>query len=495
MHKLIGLVMLSAMSTSAEAARLCFADADDDGFGGFTTVFSWDNSCNGAGEAAQLGDCDDDNPEVHPDATEILDYGVDNDCDGIADNGYRAQDVAQDLPFQLVTTFDGYVQHAGAVQQNIPLPQTCALTLGEVTTYTPFGYAALEAPLGAQVAWDCSDDPVGQPLVYHVYEDDDFVHPVVLTEIDGVTCQLTGGEVGFTGFPLVGEFDGPMEFICGTVEHRVGTYEDMDDAYWSLDVAGITVPWETPAIAADEFSLDGGRMVLVRDVYGDFYSTTSNNPVYNLKSYVKPLEMTPLVVDSVEEVEAIIAELDSSGGGGGCEMSEVQGSYGWVVLHCETADGEDQIAVLDASAIADPDSGKIGHYAFEGAQFSADLELTDGTSVQATVGSAEGCVDFDDDGCLSLSATVAEVGITFETDSGVDIHVGLSAGVGGGVDLTDGQVTFEVKFIIVIGFTVDREQLDDHINDALDSIPRDGDSDSFGDWFTDGLFSGSGTFL
>ena len=44
------------------------ADGDGDGFRG----------CD--------GDCDDDNPLFHPGVTEACD-GLDNDCDGVVDNG------------------------------------------------------------------------------------------------------------------------------------------------------------------------------------------------------------------------------------------------------------------------------------------------------------------------------------------------------------------------------------------------------------------------
>jgi MYXO-CTERM domain-containing protein len=63
----------------------CYADADQDGFRTEGTVASSTTGCTGAGEAlasVPSGDCDDANNEAYPGATEALDDGVDQDCDG-----------------------------------------------------------------------------------------------------------------------------------------------------------------------------------------------------------------------------------------------------------------------------------------------------------------------------------------------------------------------------------------------------------------------------
>jgi len=62
-----------------------FADADADGFGDPGEVLA---SCAPppAGYVENDADCDDDNDDIHPDATEVCD-SVDNDCDGEADDG------------------------------------------------------------------------------------------------------------------------------------------------------------------------------------------------------------------------------------------------------------------------------------------------------------------------------------------------------------------------------------------------------------------------
>ncbi len=66
--------------------EVVWPDLDDDGFGNFleepTTV------CDGpiAGEATNPDDCNDADPLIHPDADEVCDGGIDNDCDGLADD-------------------------------------------------------------------------------------------------------------------------------------------------------------------------------------------------------------------------------------------------------------------------------------------------------------------------------------------------------------------------------------------------------------------------
>jgi hypothetical protein len=62
-----------------------YQDADGDGFG---TVAATDTNCLGvapAGFVANSLDCDDTDPDVSPDATEVVD-GLDNDCNGLVDD-------------------------------------------------------------------------------------------------------------------------------------------------------------------------------------------------------------------------------------------------------------------------------------------------------------------------------------------------------------------------------------------------------------------------
>jgi hypothetical protein len=60
----------------------CFADTDDDGYGSATILPSPDGDCLDFGETATGGDCDDGDDRRYPGANEVLDDGVDQDCNG-----------------------------------------------------------------------------------------------------------------------------------------------------------------------------------------------------------------------------------------------------------------------------------------------------------------------------------------------------------------------------------------------------------------------------
>jgi len=70
-----------------DGRELCYVDADDDGHrpDSEASVDSDDTDCDDAGEAVASdpdGDCDDTSADVHPGAEDVLDDGVDQDCDG-----------------------------------------------------------------------------------------------------------------------------------------------------------------------------------------------------------------------------------------------------------------------------------------------------------------------------------------------------------------------------------------------------------------------------
>jgi hypothetical protein len=60
----------------------CFVDLDEDGFGD-APILADDGDCTDAYEASEPGDCADNDPTSHPDADEIADDTIDQDCNGV----------------------------------------------------------------------------------------------------------------------------------------------------------------------------------------------------------------------------------------------------------------------------------------------------------------------------------------------------------------------------------------------------------------------------
>ncbi len=68
-----------------DPACLALADGDDDGFCPGGEDFNDDGDCFDNGEVGGRTDCDDERPDVNPEATELCADGIDNDCDGGTD--------------------------------------------------------------------------------------------------------------------------------------------------------------------------------------------------------------------------------------------------------------------------------------------------------------------------------------------------------------------------------------------------------------------------
>jgi hypothetical protein len=71
-----------------DGTEICYADMDGDGYRTFETIQSADSDCDDAGEAdvdVDIVDCNDQIPSINPGESEVIDDGIDNDCDGISE--------------------------------------------------------------------------------------------------------------------------------------------------------------------------------------------------------------------------------------------------------------------------------------------------------------------------------------------------------------------------------------------------------------------------
>ncbi len=105
--------------SSAVNADTWYRDADDDGYGDASETTT---ACDSApdGYVSDFQDCDDDDADINPDATEACD-GVDDDCDGTADDGAKTTyyvDLDGDgygdglVTYDACSTPSGYVENA-----------------------------------------------------------------------------------------------------------------------------------------------------------------------------------------------------------------------------------------------------------------------------------------------------------------------------------------------------------------------------------------------
>ncbi len=175
----------------------CYRDRDRDGWGSLETLASCDCP---DGWVPVAGDCNDANSAFHPVAPEVCD-GLDQDCDGVADDG---------LP--TITVFlDG--DGDGFAAATAPSVEACSV---------PFGFALPRDANGdGALDWDCDDSDIavfpGAVETCNGRDDD----------CDGVTDRLC-----FT--PCPGEWPFRLRFAQGNFEARPA---DLDgDGYFEVIV-------------------------------------------------------------------------------------------------------------------------------------------------------------------------------------------------------------------------------------------------------------------
>jgi hypothetical protein len=126
-------------------------DADGDGYGNPSFTTTVNSPAPPPGYEANCGDCNDDESSIHPGATEVLDDGIDNNCDGLVDEGVCATECSP-----------------------------CDLNNDGVCDDVDLVIFGLEHGWGN---WDCHDNPPGTPCLCDIVPDG------VCNSLDGV-CFL-----------------------------------------------------------------------------------------------------------------------------------------------------------------------------------------------------------------------------------------------------------------------------------------------------------------
>jgi len=134
--------------TSGTCPYLECVDNDNDGYNAYNY---WTEEVLSLLDYCGPVDCDDNNANIHPGATDICENGIDENCDGSD---------ADCAPTVYCTDSDGgtiYDVAGTATDSSGPIPDTCdsATVLREAICVGPFGATA---PYATTVTYDCSDD-------------------------------------------------------------------------------------------------------------------------------------------------------------------------------------------------------------------------------------------------------------------------------------------------------------------------------------------------
>ncbi len=190
-----------------------WVDADNDGYGGEGNPISVCGTK--AGYVAQSGDCEDDDPAIHPGADEVCN-GIDDDCDGITDS-------ADDIWYADADA-DGYGDDATGIQ-------TCEPAAGWVNQAGDCNDAEPTIHTGADEACNAIDDDCDGVADLGVenrwYQDEDadgYGHPYIYEDtclpqegwvLDGTDCRPGDDEA----YPGASERCNEVDDSCeGTVD-------------------------------------------------------------------------------------------------------------------------------------------------------------------------------------------------------------------------------------------------------------------------------------
>ncbi len=216
----------------------------------------------GDGWTVEDGDCDDADPDVHPEAPDVCDDVPDNDCDGNVDpseddvDGDGLSECEGDCddgddqihPYGDEEWFDGVDSDCDGFEDPDPCddpPPATAVTPDPACTYTPtvgsFNPTS-EWSMTTYVDYPSYDDSYTTPMVGHFTDDngDSYIDSLDIPDIAITTCIATGGNM-----------DGVIRLISG----------DGSAIHWSVNDAlyqKVTYyPYRYTGLALGDIDLDG----------------------------------------------------------------------------------------------------------------------------------------------------------------------------------------------------------------------------------------------
>jgi hypothetical protein len=245
--------------TGAAGEATWYADADGDGYGDPAAALV---ACGAPlGYVADAADCDDAAATAHPGGTEVCDAaGVDEDCDGFADDADAGVDPATFTTFYTDADADGYGVTATATRQ-------CAAPAGSATLADDCDDAAAAVNPGATEVCDGATDEDCDGLV-------DDADPGVSTA-SLATWYLDSDGDGYGGTTTQARCAAPASFYLATAG-------DCDDTAATIHPGGTEVcdsanaDEDCDGFADDLDAAPGGRTTWYADADADGYGLTAS---------------------------------------------------------------------------------------------------------------------------------------------------------------------------------------------------------------------------
>ena len=213
-------VLGDGIDNDCDSHELCYEDLDDDNFGSENHVLLFTDAsaiaeCDLAANASlNSSDCDDSSDLINPDAQEVCDSGVDNDCDGLSDDDDDSTDLTTGSSFYADLDLDGFGDANNSVMACV---QTATMTTN---------------------AGDCDDSLItSHPMANDIYGDNIDQN---CDGIDGIDVDQDGYAAVSSGGTDCDDFDALInpdaQEICDSgVDNDCDGLSDDDDI--SLDLS------------------------------------------------------------------------------------------------------------------------------------------------------------------------------------------------------------------------------------------------------------------